>query len=446
MSTDPQLWTTRHVLALAEGRRAGGLVRVGREALGWRQADLGRRLLCSQSAVSRLEQGRHPDLRLLRRAATEVGVPVELLAISLGLRTTPSRVAEDPSSAQEAPMRRRSLIAAAALAAPVGLIASLDTALASPPDPTGAPPHTLDARLAAARAQFDGAAHTALLRSLPGLLADAHHAATASRQENDFARLSAAYTLASQALNKLGHYKQSRLTADRAALYGDVSGSPLAAAAAARELAAVLRHQGQEAEAQRHIEAAAARVEGTGLATGGQAAAFAQMLCSSAYTAAVAQDRDRALTLIKEAARAARGLPAVAPAGRLFPLTPAAVDLYAVGVHRALGDAGTALEAGRNLHADQFPTIERKGRMHTDLARAWWQRGRPEQTVTALLAAARLSPGEVRDRPVVREIVDDLHRKHPHMGGVRALVAATSSASRPDVSPGMLASMGGTVG
>ncbi|MFJ9551091.1 helix-turn-helix domain-containing protein [Streptomyces erythrochromogenes] len=427
MRTDPQLWTTRHVLALAHGQNAGSLVRIGREALGWRQADLGRRLLCSQSAVSRLEQGRHPDLRLLRRAATEVGVPLELLALSLGLRVQPGpRVADDPSPAQEDPMRRRSLLAAAALAAPVGLITSLDAALASTPAPTGAPAHTLDARLAAARAQFDAAAHNPLLRALPGLLADAHHAAAAGRQDLDYARLSSAYTLAAQTLNKLGHYKQSRLTADRAALYGDVSGSPLAAAAAARELAAVLRHQGQEAAAQQHIEAAVSRVEATGLTTGAQASAFAQMLCSSAYTAAVAQDRDQALALIKEAARAARDLPDIAPAGRLFPLTPAAVDLYSVSVHWALGDAGTALEAGRNLHADQFPTIERKGRMHTDLARAWWQRSKPEQTVTELLAAARVSAAEVRDRPAIREIVDALYAKHPHVSGVRELVAATA--------------------
>lgn len=119
MRTDPQLWTTRHVLALAHSSQAGLLVRTGRQALGWRQADFGRRLLCSQSAVSRLEQGHHPDLRLLRRAATEVGVPLELLALSLGLRSQPGpRVADDPSPAQEDPMRRRSLITAAALAAP----------------------------------------------------------------------------------------------------------------------------------------------------------------------------------------------------------------------------------------------------------------------------------------------------------------------------------------
>ncbi|CAM5272399.1 hypothetical protein SAVIM338S_00011 [Streptomyces avidinii] len=324
-------------------------------------------------------------------------------------------------------MRRRPLITAAALAVPLSLMTRLESALASTPEPSSLPARTLDARLTAARGQFDAAAHAGLLRVLPGLLADTHQAAAGSRRDLDYARLSSAYTLVSQLLNKLGQYKQSRLTADRATLYAEVSGSPLAAAAATRELAAVLRHQGQEAAAQRHIEAAVARVEATGLTTDAQASAFAQMLCSSAYTAAIAGDRDQALAMIREAARASRELPDVPPAGRLFPVTPASVDLYAVGVHWALGDAGTALEAGRNLHASQFPTVERKGRMHTDLARAWWQRSKPEQTVGDLLAAARLAPGEVRDRPAIRQIVDGLYAKHPHVSGVRELIAATAA-------------------
>ncbi|MFI5642045.1 helix-turn-helix domain-containing protein [Streptomyces goshikiensis] len=401
---------------------------MGRQARGWRQRDLGARLSCSASTVSRLEQGHHHDLPLLRQAAAAVGVPLSLLTMSLGLSGPPATtVVAVRNSAEEDPMRRRPLITAAVFAAPLSLLAGLDTALAATPEPTGTPARTLDTRLAAARGQFDAAAHTDLLKALPGLLADTHQAATATRHDLDYARLSCAYTIASQLLNKLGHYRQSRLTADRAATYAEVSGSALAVAAAARELAAVLRHQGQEAAAQGHIEAAVARVETTGLATDAQAAAFAQMLCSTAYTAAAAGDRDQALTMIREAARTARDLPNRAPAGRLFPMTPAAVDLYAVGVHWALGDAGTALEAGRNLRADQFPTIERKGRMHTDLARAWWQQGRPEQTATELLAAARLAPAEVRDRPAIRQIVDDLYLKHPHVGGVRDLLALTAA-------------------
>lgn len=63
--------------------------------------------------------------------------------------------------------------------------------------------------------------------------------------------------------------------------------------------------------------------------------------------------------------------------------------------------------------------------MHTDLSRAWRQWGKPEQTASELLSALRVSPGEVRDRPAIRQIVNDLSTRHPRVSGVRELAAAT---------------------
>lgn len=142
-----------------------------------------------------------------------------------------------------------------------------------------------------------------------------------------------------------------------------MSRSPLAAAAASRELAIVLRHQDRGEETQTLMESAAARVEATGLRTEAASSAYAQMLCTLSYAAARGGRRTEALAMAEEARRAARRLPSLAPAGRLFPVSPAAVDLYTVGVHWALGDAGAALEAGRNLRAEDFPTAERKARL-----------------------------------------------------------------------------------
>ncbi|MFF5512108.1 transcriptional regulator [[Kitasatospora] papulosa] len=320
-------------------------------------------------------------------------------------------------------MRRRTLLAAAGLAAPVGLLAGMDTALANTPDPTGSPV-PLDQRLAAARASFDAGRNEQLLRTLPGLIGDGHDGVRRTRSDLAYARLSSTYSLASQVLVKVGRYDQARLTADRATVYAELSDSPLAAAAAAREVSIVLRHQDQPASAERLILDAVARVEATGLKSDAQASAFAQMPCTTSYTAAVAGDRPQALSLIKEASRGARDLPDEAPVGRLFPVTPASVDLYAVSVHWALGDAGSALEAGRRLRPGQFKTAERRGRMHTDLARAWWQWGKPEQTAAELLSAARVSLSELRDRPAIRQIAAEVYGRHPRTTGVRAMAAA----------------------
>ncbi|MFJ7187679.1 helix-turn-helix domain-containing protein [Streptomyces bacillaris] len=424
MPVDP-FWSTPEARELVEQRRPGALIRLGREHRSWTLATLGDRLGCSPATVSRLERRGHVvDLTLVHRAAQAVGVPVHVLVSSLAppVPKVPKATRVTASSyAEEDPMRRRTLLTATAAAGPVALLVGLDEALADTPAATGGGP--LDARLAAARELYDKGSHARLLTALPGLIADGH-AAASSRRELDQARLSSVYSLAAAVLSKLGSYGRARLTADRARTWAEVSGSPLASAAAVRELAIVLRHQDRGEEAQRLMAAAASALEATGLRTDASASAYAQMLCTLSYTAARSGHRAEALVMTEEARRAARGLLAVPPAGRLFPISPAAVDLYAVGVHWALGDAGAALEAGKNLHPAQFPTAERKARMSTDMARAWWAWGRPEQTARALLDACRASPGEVRDRPAIRSIVDELAERHPRTSGVRELRAA----------------------
>jgi len=321
-------------------------------------------------------------------------------------------------------MQRRSLLTAAVgLTGSAGLLAAVSGMLTQIPDPVSPTGPSVNSRLTQARALFDAGHHQQLLAAVPDLLTHAHQAAR-SHQEIDQARLSASYALTAGLLGKLGHYHQARTAADRSVVYAEVSGSALAGAAAARELSIVLRHHGEDEAAQRISAAALAQVEATGLLNGAQQAAYAQMLCTTAYTHARAGDRAQALELINDAARAARDLPDQAPKGRLFAVTPAAVQLYAVGIHWALGDAGAALEAGNSLHEGQFATAERRGRMHTDLARAWWQWGKPQQTTDALLAALRVSPAEVRDRPAIRQIVTDLATRHPRAAGVETLRAA----------------------
>ncbi|MET9994211.1 helix-turn-helix transcriptional regulator [Streptomyces mutabilis] len=430
MPVDP-LWNSTAARQLSEQRRPGALIRLGREHRSWTLADLGERIGCSAATVSRLERrARVIDLGLVHLAAAEVGVPRHILMTSLAPPSTPApagtRVTASPRDAEEDPMRRRTLLTATAAAGPAALLMGLDEALAATPTPTtGLGP--LDGRLAAARELYDKGVHGRLLAVLPGLIADGHRAA-ASRKDLDQARLSSVYTLTSSVLSKIGSYERARLTADRARTWAEVSGSPLAAAAAARELAIVLRHQDRHGEAQRLMTSAATDVETTGLRTDAAAAAYAQMLCTLAYTAARGGQRAEALAMVEEARRSARRLPGPPPPGRLFPISRAAVDLYAVGVHWALGDAGAALEAGKDLRPDQFPTAERKARLGTDMARAWWAWNRPEQTARALLDAHRASPGEVRDRPAIRSIVTELAERHPRTTGVGELHVAVLSA------------------
>jgi hypothetical protein len=102
-------------------------------------------------------------------------------------------------------------------------------------------------------------------------------------------------------------------------------------------------------------------------------------------------------------------------------ITPAQVQLYQVGTHWALGDSARALDSARGLRPERFTTPERRGRLHLDLARAWWQHDRPEHAVAALLAAHREAPTEVTERPTIRTMALAVIDRHPRVTGAREL-------------------------
>ncbi|MEO3854429.1 helix-turn-helix transcriptional regulator [Acrocarpospora sp. B8E8] len=430
MGTHDALWDSARARALIASRNLGGAIRLARESHGWRQADLGRATGYSASTISRLETGHRvcADVDILIRVARAVALPTDLLSVFLGIPAEPPAAA-GADRAEENPVRRRSFIAAAGLTVPLPLLTRLDDALVLLPTPARpATPAGLAQRLARARRQFDAGDLAGLVAELPDLIATAHYAAEQGDGPAVHAGVADCYMVATEALDKIGHHGASRITADRAASAARLSESPIAAAAAARCMSIVLRHEGRHRIADQVIMQAAGQVEATGLVTSAQAATYAQILCTSAYIAAQVGDRDRALELIGEAERAAARLPSQPIASQPFTVSPAAVGLYKVGVHWSLGDAGAALTAGRGLRASMFPSPERRGRLHTDLARAWWQWGKPEQTARELLAACRHAPGEVRDRLSIRKIAVELVQRHPKVVGVPELAAAVRAA------------------
>lgn len=424
-------WGSPRAQALITAGDVGGLIRWARRERGWRQADLGSAAGYSASAVSRLETGhrRASDLDMVRLFADALFVPAGVLAAVLRVvplaRNTVAFPADGRSETEEDPLKRRSLLRAAAvgITIPTTVLNAFDESLALLPGPTAVPTAARCAeKVHRARALFNTGAHTDLIQSLPDLLATAH-ACAEQGEPAAYARLAACYDLATEALSKIGRHSASRLTADRSNTFSGLSGSPLAAAASARAFSIVLRHEGRVDTARRITLHAAANVEATGLTSEAQAAAYAQMLCTVAYAAAQAGDRDLALGSIRDAERAASLLPEPPNGKQTFGVTPASVTLYKTGVLWALGDSGAAVHAGSGIRPGQLPTAERRGRLHTDLARAWWQWGKPEQTALALLAAYREAPSEVRDRAGIRSMVAGLVERHPRVGGVRELSA-----------------------
>ncbi|MEO3787672.1 helix-turn-helix transcriptional regulator [Actinocorallia sp. B10E7] len=432
-SSDDAFWRSTAVRHAAHAGQAGTVIRLARERRDWSQDTLAALAGYSRSTISRLESGRLTpgNLPRLQAIAQALNMPPEVFAVLTGMPpAVATTVVRSAAAGEDDPMRRRSLIAAGGLALPLSLLSRLDDALAVMPIPSQpADLHQLLQRLGRARKLFDDGHIAPLVGGLPDLLAAAHAEVDKTSDRNTLVILSAAYGLAAGALTKVGIREQARLTADRAVGYAERSEDPIARAAADRQLAIVLRHEDRRTVAQELTVRAAVRVEKTGLTTRAQSAAYAQMLCTAAYSAAQAGDRSDALEMMGEAKRAARLLPAASTRRSTlgFALTTPEVRLYEVGVLWSLGDAGHALAAADGLRAELFPTAERRGRYHTDLARAWWQRGKAEQTAAELLSAMRQAPAEVRDRPAIRAIADELVARHRLVPGARELAGALGS-------------------
>src|SRR4051812_22355867 len=144
------------------------------------------------------------DLPMLRRVAEAAGIPADVLGAALGF-SGPASVTVAAGQPEEDSMRRRTFMAAAGFAVPAHMLASLDDALAVLPDPFAAP--TADevaAQLARARRLFDAGDLAPLIDRLPRLMSVAHANAEKAHDAAGYARLTLCYSLATEALNKLG--------------------------------------------------------------------------------------------------------------------------------------------------------------------------------------------------------------------------------------------------
>ncbi|MEU8151811.1 hypothetical protein [Nonomuraea sp. NPDC048901] len=325
------------------------------------------------------------------------------------------------------PMRRRTLLTAAGLSIPLSLLSRFNDALAVPVQPASpAEPAQIARMLRQARQQFDTSDLATLIATLPGLLASARETAERAQTPAGWALVSASYNLATDTLNKVGSKDSARITAERALLYADRSADPVAKAASTRALGMMLRIQGRPDLAATVMSRGVDQLTATGLRTTAQADMHLRLLCARAYTHAWGGDESRALEGIAEAEQAAARIPAMAPTAVPF------ATLYRANIAYALGDPRTALHAARDLRDGMYPTPERRGRLHTDLARFYWQWGKPEETTAALLTAHCHAPSEVLDRPSIRRIANELVERHPRVAGARHLARAIS---RPQALP-----------
>jgi transcriptional regulator with XRE-family HTH domain len=414
---------------------AGPVIRVARIARGMTQAQLGRAVGYSPSAISRLERGRlrAGDIDVLRSLATALQIAPELLGVSAR-----SSAAIDASLGHLSPhdggavQRRRFLLGAAGVAgtllgadtfaeprhaAATQALARLEAACLEPRwAPDGVDLGTARRWFDQARRAFSSGDYAGVTNRLVDVLAAAPAlTADGAVRPESYVVLAHAYALATETLVKIGGSAIAPITADRAVTMARLSESPIAFSVAARQMATVLRHSGRPESALRLATEAIDVVRTGGLASPNARAFYTRSLCTTAYIAASGGRCGLALDLVREARQVADGRPDQTSE----PFGVAGVNAYAIGVHYALGDAGAAVAAAARVHPGQLPTAERRARYWCDTARAWHQFGDPRRTYQALLAAFGEAPAEVRDRASMRTLVAGLLRHESRLPGLR---------------------------
>lgn len=429
------VWQTDAVRAAVESGDLGTIVRAVREAQQLTLKQVAERCGYSVSTLSRLERGKQrlADIEVLRLLATALGIPGRML----GVVDTPARSVQGRRPAARVgvvlapdeeidPMRRRTLLAGltglagTAVLGPSSLgqapdpMIALESSLLSAP--TGGVPvelPRLTRGIAQMRAVFQQGRYGEVAAALPGLrsTAIATHAEATTTEAMAAAngQLAELYMLVSELMIKLGRDELAWTTADRAvqAAYG--SGDVLTQATAGRAWAIVLRRAGRAEQAQRLVVEAAAALQPE-LGRGPEhLSVYGSLLSTAAYTAAVDGDRGTAQTLIGEAVDAADRLGTDAN-HRFTAFGPTGVGLYRISIARVLGDAGSAIDAAKQIRPAAIPVVERRARYWSDVARSFYQWDKPEKCYRALLAAEQASPDEVRYRKPVQQITTCLLR------------------------------------
>lgn len=448
------IWHTPAVQEAAAAGQFGALIRMTRTTRQLSLVRTGKLVGYSASTISRIETGHRKltDVTQLRHFAEVLGIPLHLFGLTSSAAASPVGAAPLPSAIApttvggilreggDNPVRRRQLLArlvsvtgtalVGAAARPasahdVPLTHHLQPLLIEGPrralPPVGV--QVLRRQLAVAQATFHGCRYHELSAILPDVIDTAQCSlkeATGSQHEQTAALLADAYSLASDLCTRLHDDALAWVTAERARSAAHSSGNPACIAEAARMTSIAMRRHG-------HYDTATTLLTSTALDLGADSgepapellATYGSLLCTAAYTAAKHGRRHQALDLIAEAELAAIRMGDVRVPHTPFNSTNATI--YRIGVHTALGDAGTALDYARKIDLRGVPTPERQARFCLDTARAWDRFGSPGNCFQALQAAERCAPEELRRSSVRSLVASLLDAPGPTPSGLREL-------------------------
>lgn len=246
-----------------------------------------------------------------------------------------------------------------------------------------------------------------LLRGLVPALESAVRSAPEERRAELFDLLAVTYQACSAALSKLDEPEAAWIAADRAIVAAERAGDALMMAAGAFRLGFVFLGARHFDQAEENARTAAEAL--WFLVDQGKPEAMSLWGGLTLQRAVAASRINQANPAYEHLARAREVAERLGDGRNDYntEFGPANVVLHEVAVAVELGDAGHALRVGSEVDTSTL-SGERRARLHMDLARAHAQRRQVDEAVAALLEAESITPEQIRNHRIVRQVVSDL--------------------------------------
>lgn len=264
----------------------------------------------------------------------------------------------------------------------------------------------------AAKTGYQACHYGAVVQQLPALL-DRLNTATNTFTGDDlqtaYVLQAEAFHVASSVLLKSEERGLSWLAADRSMQAAEHSENPTTIGASARIVTHALmkdRHYGPATEL---ASTMAQRIDSeTPEPSPESVSVYGALLLRGAVAAAKQENRGQAFSLLDEAESAGTRL----GGDHNYQWTafgPTNVLVHRVNIAVSLGDAGSAIDYARQVQLANIDVTERKATLFIDVARAYSQWNKLDRAYEALMTAEQFAPEELKTRPVVHQLITDIH-------------------------------------
>ncbi|MFI1966942.1 helix-turn-helix domain-containing protein [Streptomyces pathocidini] len=376
----------------------GKRVRFYRERRGLHQWQLGELLGRSEDWVYRVESGRIPvnNVKMLADLADALRVHIE------DLRGSPSLLEDHADHAASVPAIRTALMQSRRLAG----------TLYDDREPLRL--ERLSVEVADAWNLFQSSQYARLAKLLPGLLADARLATQEQSSGEDRVRALRLFALtchvAAVLLRKLGETNLAWTAVDQGDMAASESEDPAVILALRRGIAHVQLGAGMVAEAVNVTLDAADDLEaGWWQSSPSAASLYGTLFLNGAVAAARMRNRALADHMIGKAHEAAERLGA--DGNEMWTsFGPSNVEIHRLALALEFEDIQLAVDIAPRARAIGLPA-ERRARARLDVARAYGEAGRTDESADHLKRAFRTAPEQIRAHEFARDLVRRLHKR-----------------------------------